>query len=74
MELRLAFNADKATAEAVREVVPAAVLRGGICRLKIQGSDPREVADRAREVFDRIRESSGSSKGFNRPERPQAED
>ncbi len=60
--LKIAFRADRATAAAVKEVVPSAVVRGGSCVFSIQGSEPGEVADKAKAVLEIIRGMAGHSK------------
>jgi len=65
VELRISFRADRATAEATKLAVPTAVLSNGVCILKIEGEQPGDVADKAREVLEKIRGVAGTSKGFN---------
>lgn len=65
VELRISFRADRATAETIRRVIPSAVLRNGVCVLKIEGEQPGDVADKAREILEKIRSVAGTSKGFN---------
>lgn len=64
VELRISFRADRATAEAIKRTIPSAVLRNGVCILKIEGGQPGDVAEKAREVLEKIRDMAGLSKGF----------
>jgi len=64
VELRISFRADRATAEAIKRMIPSAVLRNGVCVLKIEGEQPGDVADKAREILEKIRGMAGPSKGF----------
>jgi hypothetical protein len=45
-------------------MIPSAVLRNGVCVLKIEGEQPGDVADKAREILEKIRGMAGPSKGF----------
>jgi hypothetical protein len=65
VELRISFRVDRASAEAIKREIPSAVLRNGFCILKIEGEQPGEVSDKAREVLEKIRGVAGTSKGFN---------
>ena len=53
--LKISFRADRATAARVKQAVPWAVVRNGACELKIEGEQPGEVADKAREVLEKLR-------------------
>jgi hypothetical protein len=64
VELRISFRAGRTTAEAIKRTIPAAVLRNGTCVLKIEGEQPGDVADKAREILEKIRRVAGPSKGF----------
>ena len=64
VELRISFRADRDTTEAIKQAIPSAVLRNGVCILKIEGEQPGDVAERAREVLEKIRAMAGTSKGF----------
>jgi len=52
-------------AEAVRRAIPTAVTKSGKCEVRFEGSQPKEVADKAREFLDSLRNLEKSSKGFN---------
>jgi hypothetical protein len=53
--LRIVFRADRETTRKIREKVPSATVRRGACEVNIKGSDPRDVADKARDVLEKIR-------------------
>lgn len=55
VELRIEFRADKAKSAAITSAIPYAEVRGNACVMKIKGSDPGEVAEKAREVLEVIR-------------------
>lgn len=65
VELKITFKADRATAEAIRKTIPSATARSGACVVRIEGEQPGEVADKAREVLEKIRKLTEPSKGFN---------
>jgi hypothetical protein len=48
----------------MKQVSPSAVLKNGTCTLSIEGEQPRDVADRALEILEKIRDVTRSSKGF----------
>jgi len=64
VELRISFRADRDTVEAIKRAIPSAVLKNGVCTLKIEGEQPGEVADRAREILEKVRGVAGTSKDF----------
>jgi len=39
-------------------------MRNGVCVLKIEGEQPGDVAEKGREVLEKIRSMAGLSKGF----------
>jgi hypothetical protein len=53
--LRIQFRADRETRNKIRELVPSAVLRGGVCEVKIEAEEPAEVAERAKALLEKIR-------------------
>jgi hypothetical protein len=55
VELRITFNADRATASRVRKALPSAVIRHGVFEIEIVGEDPAEVEAQARAVLERLR-------------------
>jgi hypothetical protein len=55
VELKIAFRADKKTADAIRKSFPSAKSRSGLCEVKIEAEGPAEVAEKARELLEKIR-------------------
>ncbi|MDA4119191.1 MAG: hypothetical protein OK436_01250 [Thaumarchaeota archaeon] len=55
VELKIAFRADKKTANSIRQSFPSAKLRNGLCEVKIESEQPAEMAEKARELLDKIR-------------------
>ncbi len=55
VELRISFRADRDTSKKIREAIPYAKIRGGVCEVRIQAEEPSVVAERAKEVLDRVR-------------------
>ncbi len=64
VELRITFRTDRATAAKIRESIPGAVLRNGGCEVKVEGEEPGEVAERAREILEKLRGVVQAPKGF----------
>jgi hypothetical protein len=57
--LKVSFRAGKDVAARIRREVPGLVVKGGYCELVIRGERPAEVADRAREVLEKLRGAIG---------------
>jgi hypothetical protein len=55
VELKIAFRADRRTTVSIRQSLPSAKLRNGLCEVKIQSEQPMEVAEKARELLEKIR-------------------
>ena len=55
VELKIAFRADKKTTAAIRQSFPSAKERNGLCEVKIESERPAEVADKARELLEKMR-------------------
>ena len=53
--LMIAFRADKKTAAAIRQSFPSAKVHKGRCEVKIEAERPAEVAEKARELLEKIR-------------------
>lgn len=53
--LKITFRADRETARRIREAVPSAILRGGVCEVRIEGELPSVVAQRAKELLDKVK-------------------
>jgi len=65
VELTIEFRADKDTSEAIRSAMPFAKVKGSTCVLRIDGTNPGEVAEKAKEILEVIRGLAEPSKGFN---------
>ncbi len=59
VELRISFRANRETSIKIREAIPYAKIRGGICEVRIQAEEPSAVAERAKEVLERVRTIGG---------------
>ena len=55
VELKITFRGDRATNGKIKDLVPGAMVRGGVCVVRIDGEQPAEVAEKARVVLERIR-------------------
>ena len=53
--LKVTVPADRGTAARIRQVIPTAKLRGGVCEVKIEAEHPGEVAEKAKLLLERIR-------------------
>jgi hypothetical protein len=53
--LKIQFRADRETTARIRELVPSAVVRGGVCEVKIEAEQPAEVAEQAKILLEKIR-------------------
>jgi len=64
VELRISFRPDKKSMEAMKSLIPGSALKSGAYVVKVRGEQPAEVADRAREVLEKVRSLTAASKGF----------
>jgi len=55
LELKIVFRVDWESAARIRELVPSALVRGGICRVELEAKEPAEMAEKAREVLEKLR-------------------
>jgi hypothetical protein len=55
VKLEIAFRADKKTMAAIRRSFPSAKERNGLCKVIIESERPAEVADKTRELLEKIR-------------------
>ncbi len=62
--LRVTFRADRDTIDRIREAVPSAVLKDGACEIVVRGGGPSEVAERAKEILEKVRAIVRPTKGF----------
>ncbi len=53
--LKITFRADRETTSKIKEVVPSARVRGGVCEVRIEAEQPSEVAARAKALLEKIR-------------------
>lgn len=53
--LKITFRADKKMTAAIRESFPSAKVHSGLCEVKIEAEGPEEVAEKARELLDKVR-------------------
>jgi hypothetical protein len=64
VQLRISFKADRPNSAKIKQAVPGVVLRPGGCEVKVEGENPGEVADRAREILEKLRSIADAPKGF----------
>ena len=64
VELTISIKADRATAERIKGLVPSAKVRSGTCEMKLAGEHPADVAQKAEELMEKLREVIGSPKDF----------
>jgi hypothetical protein len=53
--LKITFRASRETIARIKSQVPSAVVRSGVCQVRIEGEQPGEVAERARALLEKIR-------------------
>jgi hypothetical protein len=68
VELKISIRASRATSERIRSLVPSAKLRKGSCELRVAGESPGEVAQKAEEMMETLREVLTSTKDFKTAE------
>ncbi len=64
VELKITFRADRATAAKIKQAIPSAVIRNGSCEVRVEGEQPGEVADKAREMLEKLRAIVEAPKEF----------
>lgn len=55
VELKVTFRADRETSRIVREAFPEARFVRGVCEVKMKGEEPKEIAEKAKELLERLR-------------------
>ena len=58
--LKIVFRADKDARAKIKEAIPSAIFRRGSCEVRIDGQHPGEVAEKAKSIFEIIRDASES--------------
>jgi hypothetical protein len=53
--LKITFRADRETTEKIKAAIPGAIVRGGVCEVRIEAEQPGEVAEKAKLLLERIR-------------------
>ena len=56
LALKITFRADRETGVRVREVLPSAKVSGGVCRVELEAKEPAEMAEKARDVLEKLRD------------------
>jgi len=55
LALKIAFRANRESAARIRELLPSVQVRGGVCRVVLEAKEPAEMAEKAREVLEKLR-------------------
>jgi hypothetical protein len=55
VSLKITFRAGREEIARIREAVPSAVARSGVCELTIDAEQPAEVAEKARALLEKLR-------------------
>jgi hypothetical protein len=55
LALKIAFRADRESAARIRGLLPSVQVSGGFCRVELEAKDPAEMAEKAREVLEKLR-------------------
>jgi len=58
LALKIAFRADRGSAARIRELLPSARVRGGVCSVELEAKEPAEMAEKARVVLEKLRAAS----------------
>lgn len=53
--LKITFRADRETTAKIKEAIPSAIVRGGVCEVRIEAEEPGEVAEKAKLLLEKIR-------------------
>ncbi len=53
--LKITLRADRGTAARIKEAIPSAEVRGGVCRLSVEAREPAEVAEKAKVILEKLR-------------------
>lgn len=67
VELRISFRADRLTSKKIKEAIPAAVLKTGGCEVRIDGEQPGEVAEKAKDILGKLRALVGDGRKSESP-------
>jgi len=55
VELKIEFRTDRTTAQKIKEQFPGTVLRGGLVEVVIEGEETDSVAEKVKELLDKVR-------------------
>jgi hypothetical protein len=55
LALKITFRADRDAATRIRDLIPTAQIRGGVCRVELEAKEPTEMAEKVREVLEKLR-------------------
>ncbi len=64
VQLKITLRTDRGTAATIKKSMPSAVLKNGGCEIRVDGEEPREVAERAREILEILRGIAQTQKGY----------
>jgi len=57
LALKITFRADRDSAARVKRLIPSARVSGGVCRIELEAKEPAEMAEKAREVLEKLRDA-----------------
>jgi len=57
LALKITFRADRDSASRVKRLIPSARVSGGVCRIELEAKEPAEMAEKAREVLEKLRDA-----------------
>jgi len=55
LALKIDFRADRESAARIRELLPLVQIRGGVCRVELEAKEPAEMAEKAKEILEKLR-------------------
>ena len=55
LALKITFRTDRESAARIKERIPTAQIRGGTCRVELEANEPSEMAEKAREILEKLR-------------------
>jgi len=55
LALKIRFRVARESGAKIRELIPTAHIKGGVCSVELEAEEPSEMAEKAREVLEKLR-------------------